>query len=193
MSRTFAYCRVSTEKQELENQIHEIEGAGFKVDRKQRLLTDTISGSVPAMQREGFKKLIERMEEGDRVVVTKLDRLGRDSIDVQTTLKYLSDVKKVEVHCLALKGFDLSTAIGGMIMQVLAAVAQFEKDLIVERTKAGVKRARDEGKTLGRPKSLTDQQKDEARQAVKNGASYRSVAKSMGVSHATIMRVCEAI
>lgn len=193
MSRTFAYCRVSTDKQELENQIHEIENAGFQTDRKQRLLTDVISGSKPAMQRDGFKTLLTKLEEGDRVIVTKLDRLGRDSIDVQTTLKYLSEVKKVEVHCLALKGFDLGTAIGGMVMQVLAAVAQFERDLIRERTKAGVSRAKAEGKTLGRPKSLTEQQKDEARQAVKDGASFRSVAKSMGVSHATIMRVCEAI
>ncbi|MDW9459361.1 helix-turn-helix domain-containing protein [Sinorhizobium meliloti] len=191
MSRTFAYCRVSTADQTTENQIHEIKSKGFDI-QPQRIITETISGSKPAMERPGFMKLVDRLESGDKLVVTKLDRLGRDSIDVQTTLKRLSDMG-VEVHCLALAGFDLGSAIGGMVMQVLAAVAQFERDLIVERTHAGLKRAKAEGKTLGRPKALTDQQKEEARQAVKNGASLRSVAKSMEVSPATIMRVCEAI
>lgn len=193
MSRTFAYCRVSTDKQDLNTQLSEIRNAGFDIDVDQRLITDVISGSKPAMKRDGFRELLNKLEKGDRIVCTKLDRLGRDSMDVQSTLKYLSDVKKVEVHCLALRGFDLGTAIGGMVMQVLAAVAQFERELIAERTKAGVQRAKEQGKTLGRPKALTDQQKDAARHAVKEGASFRSVAKSMSVSHATIMRVCEAL
>ena len=193
MSRTFAYLRVSTDDQTTDNQLSEIRAKGFEIKDQRRIITDTISGAVPAMQRPGFKMLLERLEEGDRVVCTKLDRLGRDSIDVQTTLKYLSEERKVQVHCLALEGFDLSSAIGGVVLKVLAAVAEFEKDLIRERTKAGVQRAKEEGKLIGRPKALTEAQKQEARQAVTDGASFRSVARSMGVSHATIMRACEAV
>lgn len=194
MSRTFAYLRVSTFDQTNDNQLSEIRNKGFEIgDDEERVIRDTVSGTVPAMQRPGFKRLLEKLEKGDRIVCTKLDRLGRDSIDVQITLKYLADVRKVEVHCLALEGFDLSSAIGGVVLKVLAAVAEFEKDLIAERTKAGVQRAKEQGKTLGRPKSLTERQKDDARQAVKEGASFRSVANAMGVSHATVMRACGAI
>ncbi|RDL50152.1 putative DNA-invertase from lambdoid prophage Rac [Ensifer sp. M14] len=191
MSRTFAYCRVSTTEQSTENQILEITNKGFVIE-PHRIVAETISGSTPAKERPGFQKLLERMERGDRLIITKIDRLGRDSIDVQSTLVDLTEAG-IEVHCIALAGFDLGSAMGGLVMKVFAAVAQFERELLIERTHAGLARARAEGKTLGRPKSLTDQQKDEARQAVKEGASYRSVAKSMGVSHATIMRVCEAI
>lgn len=191
MSRTFAYCRVSTTDQTTENQVLEIVKAGFAVE-PHRIVTETVSGSKPAKERPGFQKLLERMEHGDRLIITKLDRLGRDSIDVQSTLSQLTEAG-IEVHCIALAGFDLGSAMGGLVMKMFAAIAEFERDLLIERTHAGLARAKAEGKTFGRPKSLTDQQKDEARQAVKNGASYRSVAKSMGVSHATIMRVCEAI
>ncbi|TCM58217.1 putative DNA-invertase from lambdoid prophage Rac [Rhizobium sp. PP-F2F-G48] len=191
MSRTWAYLRVSTEGQDNDNQLAEITGKGFDV-KERHIIRDVVSGSTPAMDRPGFATLMGKLDEGDRLVVTKLDRLGRDSIDVQTTLKKLTAMG-VEVHCLALAGFDLGSAIGGMVMQVLAAVAQFERELIAERTKAGVANARAKGKVLGRPVALTDQQKKDARQMVEQGHSYRSVAKAMGCSHATIMRACEAI
>ncbi|MCA1442687.1 recombinase family protein [Ensifer sp. IC4062] len=191
MSRTFAYCRVSTTDQTTENQVLEIANKGFVVE-PHRIVTETVSGSKPAKERPGFQKLLERMEKGDKLIITKLDRLGRDSIDVLSTLKQLTEAG-IEVHCIALAGFNLGSAMGGLVMQMFAAMAQFERDLLIERTHAGLARAKSQGKTLGRPKSLTEQQKEEARQAVKNGASFRSVAKSMGVSHATIMRVCEAI
>ena len=88
MARTFAYCRVSTLGQTVENQIREIEAAGFRVE-KRRLVTETVSGSSAIEQRPGFMKLLDRLERDDVLVVTKLDRLGRNSIDVQTTVKRL--------------------------------------------------------------------------------------------------------
>lgn len=84
MTRIFAYCRVSTADQTTDNQVHEIEAAGFSV-AKQRVITETVSGSVPAFERKGFAKLVDRLEDGDVLIVTKLDRLGRNAIDVRST------------------------------------------------------------------------------------------------------------
>ena len=96
MSRTFAYCRVSTTGQTTQNQIQEIKAAGFDV-QPHRAVEETISGSTSASQRTGFSKLLDRMEAGDLLVVTKLDRLGRNAIDVQTTVQLLEN-KKIKVH-----------------------------------------------------------------------------------------------
>ena len=77
------------------------------------------------------------MEEGDVLVVTKLDRLGRNAMDVRATVDQLASMG-VRVHCLALGGVDLTSAAGRMTMQVLNAVAKFERDLLIERTNAGI-------------------------------------------------------
>ncbi len=86
MPRTFAYVRVSTTGQTTENQIQEIEAAGFHVEPR-RIVTETVSGSVAIAKRRGFSRLLDRLESGDVLIVTKLDRLGRDAIDVSTTVK----------------------------------------------------------------------------------------------------------
>lgn len=140
MPRVFAYCRVSTAEQTARNQSEEIKAAGFAIETH-RLVEETISGSVPAKKRPGFIKLIDRMESGDVLVVTKLDRLGRNAMDVRSTVERLSD-SGVRVHCLALGGVDLTSAAGKMTMQVIAAVAEFERDLLIERTHSGISRAK---------------------------------------------------
>lgn len=86
MSRTFAYARVSTTDQTAANQLREIEAAGFTVD-KRRVITESISGSISADQRLGFAELLLKMEEGDVLIVTKLDRLGRNAMDVRATVE----------------------------------------------------------------------------------------------------------
>ncbi len=97
MSRVFAYCRVSTSDQTTANQIQEISAAGFDL-RPSRTITETVSGSVPAMQRQGFLRLLEKLEEGDVLVVSKLDRLGRNAMDVRSTVEHLEQ-HGVRVHC----------------------------------------------------------------------------------------------
>jgi putative DNA-invertase from lambdoid prophage Rac len=144
VARTFAYCRVSTADQTTDNQLREIETAGFKADRK-RVIAETVSGSVAVQERKGFTRLLDRLEDGDVLVVTKLDRLGRNAMDVRTTVEALAGMG-VRVHCLALGGVDLTSAAGKMTMGVINAVAEFERDLLVERTQAGLKRAKAEGK-----------------------------------------------
>ncbi|RQT46090.1 recombinase family protein [Burkholderia cepacia] len=190
MSRTFAYARVSTTDQTATNQLREIEAAGFSID-KRRVITECISGSVSAEQRPGFAELLLKMEEGDVLIVTKLDRLGRNAMDVRATVEALAR-RGIRIHCLALGGVDLTSAAGRMTMQVLNAVAEFERDLLIERTQAGIARARAEGKAMGRPSALTKQQQNEVRQQINEGASVASLAKRYNTSRQTIMRVRDA-
>ena len=133
--RTFAYLRVSTVGQTTDNQLLEIQAAGFVVE-PQRVVAETISGSVPAFQRPQFSKLLERIETGEILIVTKLDRLGRNASDVRSTVERLTGMG-VKVHCLALGGVDLTSPSGKMIMSVLSSVAELERDLLVERTLCG--------------------------------------------------------
>ena len=170
-----------------ENQIAEIKAAGFEVTSK-RTITEHISGSVPASDRSGFQKLLDRVEEGDVLVVTKLDRLGRSAIDVQQTVHRLAEMG-VRVHCLALGGADLTSSAGKMTMGVLTAVAQFERDLLIERTQAGLQRVKTEGRKLGRPSALSDEQQQEVRQRLAQGATVYALAKEYGVARQVIMRV----
>ncbi len=186
MSRTFAYCRVSTADQTAENQIQEIAAAGFLIEPR-RVVMETVSGSVPAMERDGFKRLVDRLEWGDVLIVTKLDRLGRNAMDVRATVERLA-AECVRVHCLALGGVDLTSAAGKMTMAVISAVAEFERDLLIERTQAGLKRAKAEGKVLGRPPALTPQQQDLVITKRAQGASLGDLAKELGVSRSAILR-----
>ncbi|WP_454858399.1 recombinase family protein [Rhizobium binxianense] len=187
MPRTFAYVRVSTIGQTTENQTQEIEAAGFQVE-SHRIVTETVSGSTAIAQRRGFSRLMDRLEAGDILIVTKLDRLGRDAIDVSTTVKTLAEME-VRVYCLALGGADLTSSAGTMTMNVLNAVAQFERDLLIERTQSGLKRAKSEGKTLGRPSTLSEKQKQDARDDLTSGMSVSAVARKFATSRQTIMRV----
>ncbi|WP_174984401.1 recombinase family protein [Burkholderia lata] len=187
MSRTFAYARVSTTDQTAANQLREIEAAGFSVD-KRRVVTESISGSVSADQRPGFAELLVKMEEGDVLIVTKLDRLGRNAMDVRATVEALAH-RGVRIHCLALGGVDLTSAAGRMTMQVLNAVAEFERDLLIERTQAGIARARAEGTTIGRPAALTAQQQEDVRTQLAEGVAIARIARQYGTSRQTIMRV----
>ena len=187
MGRTFAYCRVSTADQTTDNQIDEIRAAGFDL-ADHRVVTETISGSVPAMKRSQFSRLLDRMEAGDVLLVTKLDRLGRNAMDVRATVERLS-AGEIKVHCLALGGVDLTSAAGRMTMGVIAAVAEFEKDLLIERTQAGIKRAKASGTRLGRPPALSEAAQREVAAKRLAGASLGSLAKEYKVTRSAVQRI----
>jgi putative DNA-invertase from lambdoid prophage Rac len=186
MSRTFVYARVSTVGQNTENQVREIEAVGYKV-QPNRIVSETVSGSSAIEQRKGFLKLLDRLENGDVLIVTKLDRLGRNAIDVQQTVARL-ETMGVHVHCLALGGVDLTSSAGKMTMAVITAVAQFERDLLIERTHAGLKTAKAKGRKLGRKPSLTAAEAADARARMAAGASVSGMARRFKVSRMTIMR-----
>ena len=185
MSRTFAYCRVSTSEQSTENQIMAIRQAGYAVNDS-RVISETVSGGVQAMQRNGFADMVtHKLEAGDQLVVLKLDRLGRDNIDVQQTITMLVD-KGIDVVSLDLPVRNLSSAEGKLMLQMFSAFAEFEKSRIIERTKEGLVRARKEGKKLGRPvASDTLQRVQEARA---KGLSQSKAALELNLSLPTIKR-----
>lgn len=183
MSRVFVYARVSTEDQTTDNQVQEVQAAGFAVE-PQRVIVETISGSTVAMERPQFAKLVERLERSDVLIVTKLDRLGRSAVDVRSTVDRLAAMG-VRVHCLALGGADLTSSAGKMTMGVLAAVAEFERDLLIERTQAGLSRAKAAGAKLGRPEATGT---TKLVQQLKADRSQKEVAQMSGLSLATVKR-----
>lgn len=184
MSRTFLYCRVSTSTQFTANQVQEVRAAGFDVQAS-RVIEEIISGSIAASERQGFQRLLDRMETGDVLIVTKLDRLGRNAMDVRQTVEHLAGIG-IRVHCLALGGVDLTSPAGKMTMQVLSAVAEFERDLLIERTQQGLIRAKAEGKQLGRPIAIETTNK--VQRLKKQGLTQTQVANELGIGIATAKR-----
>ncbi|PSV19679.1 resolvase [Photobacterium leiognathi subsp. mandapamensis] len=183
--RTFAYCRVSTTEQTTQNQIIAIRQKGYDVSDS-RVVSETVSGSVEAMKRDQFKMLINhQMEAGDMLVVLKLDRLGRDNIDVQNTINLLTQ-KGVKVVCLDLPVADLSSAEGKLMLQMFAAFAEFERNRIRERTKEGIERAKVQGKKLGRPEAHDTTLLVQVKKA--EGLSQSKVAEALGIGIATVKR-----
>lgn len=191
MSRTFLYCRVSTEGQTTENQVLQAEQAGYTV-AKTRIHAETISGTVPAMERPVFAKLVDKLEASDTLVVTKLDRLGRNAADIDRTVEALKQAD-INVVVLDLPVMEVTSAAGDLVRRMFAAFAQFERDQLVERTHAGLARAKAEGKKLGRRDALTDDQKSEIRAKLAAGASARALAKDYGVSHPTILKLSHIV
>jgi len=153
MGRTFAYCRVSTIEQTTENQILAIRNAGYEIIDS-RVISETVSGSTKSSDRKQFKSLLShKLEKGDTLVVLKLDRLGRDNIDVQQTIQILCDMQ-VQIVCLDLPVSNLNSSEGKLMLQIFSAFAEFERNRIRERTQEGLTRAKAEGKKLGRPKAI---------------------------------------
>jgi putative DNA-invertase from lambdoid prophage Rac len=150
------------------------------------------SDSVATAQRRGFTRLLDRLEAGDVLVVSKLDRLGRNAMDVGSTVAKLAGMG-VRVHCLALGGVDLASSTGKLTMNVINAVAEFERDLLIERTQAGLSRAKAEGKRLGRPASLTAERRKAVVRRLAEGAIVSALAREFKTSRQTILRVRDAM
>ena len=185
--RTFIYARVSTTEQDTESQIKEIIASGFDVE-SYRIIRESVSGSTATADRKEFIRLFDKLEKGDVLVVTKLDRLGRNAIDVSSTVSKLENIG-VKVHCLQLGGMDLTSSAGKMTMNVVNAVAEFERDLIIERTKAGLMNAKAKGIVLGRPPKLTNEDKVIIAKKLKEGVSVSSLAREFNVARASIQRI----
>ncbi|MCR9002627.1 recombinase family protein [Rahnella perminowiae] len=191
MSRTFAYCRVSTSEQTIENQVMAIRQAGYDIPDN-RIISETVSGGVQAMKRKEFANMVtnklegkDKDKPGDKLIVLKLDRLGRDNIDVQQTILMLME-KGIDVVSLDLPVSNLASAEGKLMLQMFSAFAEFEKSRIIERTKEGLERAKAEGKKLGRPVA-TDTLK-RVQEAKAKGMSQSKAALELGFSLPTIKR-----
>lgn len=181
----FGYGRVSTADQTADNQRLEIECAGYAVEY---WFADTVSGKAHAAQRKQFGDMLAKLRKKDTVVVSKLDRLGRDAPDVLATIKVLASLD-VEVVVLQLGKLDLTSPAGKLMLAMLAAVAEMERDLIVERTQAGLARAKSEGKTLGRPAKTSTDQRAAIRKAYEAKQSVSALARQYQISRATVLSI----
>jgi DNA invertase Pin-like site-specific DNA recombinase len=184
----FAYGRVSTKDQSTENQRLEIERAGYQV--QYWYADEGVSGKVSASQRPQFAKLLGQIRDGETLVVSKLDRLGRDALDVGSTIKALG-ARKIEVIVLQLGKMDLTSPAGKLMLNMLSAVAEMERDLLVERTQAGLARAKQEGKTLGRPTKTNETQRTEIIAKHQAGATISELSRQYGVSRISIARIAK--
>ena len=186
--KIFGYGRVSTGQQTTENQRLELEQAGYLIESEYWFADEGISGKVCASQRPAFKALKVQIRQGETLVVSKLDRLGRDAIDVLQTIKELGN-KGIKVIVHQLGNTDLTSPAGKLLLMMLSAVAEMERDLLVERTQAGLARAKAEGKILGRPSKTTDIQRVEIIKKLQVGESVSAVAREYKVSRASIIGI----
>ena len=182
----FGYGRVSTIAQSTENQRLELEQAAYKLDF---WFEDAgISGKTQASQRPQFQKMLERIRQGETLVVAKLDRLGRDAVDVLQTVRQLQE-RGVHVIVHQLGNTDLTSPAGRLLLTMLSAVAEMERDLLVERTQAGLERAKAEGKALGRPSKTSDEDRRCILERLDAGESVSQVARDFQLSRATVISI----
>ncbi|EOC1344934.1 recombinase family protein [Cronobacter dublinensis] len=182
MSSVIAYVRVSTSDQTIENQKQQIKDAGYQVGKW--FSDEAVSGGIKATERKGFGDLLNYVREGDTLIVIAIDRLGRNTIDVLSTVETLQ-AKGVKVISLR-EGFDLSTPVGKAMLTMMAGLASLEKDLIAERRTAGIKRAQSEGVHCGRPIKATAEQVQEL---IGQGMSPKQVQDELQISKATFYRL----
>ena len=184
----FGYGRVSTGMQTAENQRLELISAGYEIKPEYWFADEGISGKVCASQRPAFKKLLTQIRKNETLVVSKIDRLGRDAIDVLATVRLMSAIG-VKVVVLQLGNTDLTSPAGKLLLMMLSAVAEMERDLLVERTQAGLARAKAEGKSLGRPSKTTPEQRTEIVNLLAEGVSVSAVSRDYNISRATVIGI----
>jgi putative DNA-invertase from lambdoid prophage Rac len=145
---TYSYTRVSTKlTQTTENQDKLIADAGFAIDK---VFADVgVSGSTPAFERPAFKEMLSVLKENDQVVCIMIDRLGRTASDVLQTVEYFKE-HKIKLRVLQLDMIDLTSSMGKLVLTMLAAVAEMERNLTIERVTAGLARTKAQGTILGR-------------------------------------------
>ena len=188
MTVFFGYGRVSTDSQSTDNQRVELAQAGYPIPDEFWFSDQGVSGKTCATQRPEFSNLLTRIRSDETLVVSKLDRLGRDAVDVMQTIRLLGE-RKVKVVVLQLGNIDLTSPPGKMLLTMLAAVAEMERDLLVERTQAGLQRAKAQGKKLGRPAKTTEAQRQSIRDDLKGGMSVSQMARQYSVSRATVIGI----
>ena len=174
------YARVSTDDQNLDLQIDALTAAGCEA-----IYTDEgISGITK--ERDGLSQALSAIKKGDILVVWKLDRLGR-SLGFLCNL--IEQFKKRGAGFQSLTdGIDTTTTGGKLVFHIMGALAEFERDLISERTKAGMTAAKKKGKHIGRPKALSNGQIQHMHELLKQGKTQGDVAELLGVSANTIGR-----
>jgi DNA invertase Pin-like site-specific DNA recombinase len=177
----FGYARVSTDSQTLEAQLEALKAAGAEKVFQEK-------ASAANAERRELKRMLANLNTGDVVLVTRLDRLARSTLDLLRILEQLTKAG-AGFRSLADTWADTTTAHGRLMLTILGGLAEFERELIKTRTGEGRARAKARGVKLGAPFKLTHHQRREALERKKRGEPVRELARSYGVSPATISRL----
>jgi DNA invertase Pin-like site-specific DNA recombinase len=178
----FGYARVSTDGQSVNAQVSALRKHGAS-----RVFREVASGAKT--DRAQLRRVIDQLDAGDVLMVTRLDRLARSTRDLLNSLAAIAD-RKAGFRSLGDAWADTTTSHGRLMLTVLDGLAEFERDLIRARTSEGRERAKARGVKLGRKPKLTDHQKREAiRRRDIEGEPVREIARSYNVSHSTISRL----
>lgn len=179
--RLFGYARVSTSQQSLEIQKQVLKKAGVK---ESRIFFDKSTGS--AIDREGLNSLLVKVEEGDIVLVTKLDRLGRDTVDMINLINRFDEMG-VGIRFLG-DGISTEGNTGKMVVTILSAVAQAERLRILERTNEGRIDAKSRGIKFGAKRRID---RNKLLEKYQNGIKGTALAKQMGISRAAVYKILQ--
>lgn len=178
MSRKIGYARVSTSEQNLDMQLDALNKIGCD-----EIFTDKMSG-CRSENRIGLQNCLNFLDEGDTLIIYKLDRLARSLKDLISIVESLKarNIGVISIH----DNIDTSTIQGTLFFQIFGAFAEFERNLICERTRAGLESARNRGKLGGRPIKMTTSKIDTAKTLLETGMSPSNVAKQLGISRSTL-------
>ncbi|GAA2015203.1 recombinase family protein [Brevibacterium samyangense] len=180
------YTRVSTAGQDAQLQVDALVGVGVQ---KRDVFSDVTSGSRTAAERPGMKRLLDYAQDGDTVVVWRIDRLGRSLIDVLNTVNLLRE-RGVKIRSIS-DSIDPETSSGRMMLGMLATLAEYERELITERVNAGIAAAKQNGTRFGRPPVDPDVIAEKlvtAEDARAKGRTAEAAARLVGWSRATLYR-----
>jgi DNA invertase Pin-like site-specific DNA recombinase len=177
----YGYARVSTDGQSVEAQVRQLAKAGCS-----KVFREVASGAKT--ERTQLRKALDRLEAGDVLMVTRLDRLARSTRDLLNTLAAIAG-KKAGFRSLSDAWADTTTAHGRLMLTVLGGLAEFERELIRTRTGEGRARAVARGQRMGRPPKLTPHQRREAIRRREKGETLAEIGRSYNVSGATISRL----
>lgn len=177
--RLFGYARVSTSQQSLDSQVNALKEAGVKTSR---IFTDKVSGSH--INRDGLHSLRVKVEEGDVILVKKLDRLGRDTADMIALIKEFDNIG-VAIRFLD-DGISTEGTMGKMVVTILSAVAQAERQRILERTNEGREDAKARGVKFGRKRTVD---REKALNMNQNGVGATDIARNLGIGRSTVYKI----
>jgi DNA invertase Pin-like site-specific DNA recombinase len=180
-NRRIGYARVSTYGQTLDAQLEQLRGVGCT-----KIYREKVTGAHS--DRRQLLKMLDDLDAGDVVTVTRIDRLARSTFDLFAIVKRIVD-SEAQFRSLAEPWADTGTSTGRLMIAVLGGLADVERDLIRTRTAEGRSRAKAQGQHMGRPPKLTPQQQKEARQRRAEGATLKELAQAYNVGRATISRL----
>lgn len=182
MTKTYAYMRVSTNLQTTDNQRSKI-ASKYVVD--EWVVEHAVSGSIRALERPAFSKLISEVKEGDCVISVSLDRLGRDTEDVLYTVRNFQE-RGVSLILMDLDNLDLTSETGKIMVTLLSMVAQMERNKVIVRTSAAIQRAREEGKVFGRYLKIAPEVFKQLCEKREQGVTLDTLAKQFKLDRSTI-------